>query len=315
MKKGKMLCYGLLRFFSNLFLILSNRLLFCANFFRERLYFAFEYEERADDIYLSSYPKAGSTALQMMLYQMTSNGSMGIEHISTVIPWLEEVVLFNPGYINELKSPRIFKTHRVYKYLPKNGKVIYIVRNIKDTCVSYFHHLMSDKGYFSETFDSYFDFFIKGTVPWGTWSKHLKSWWPHRRDDRVLFLYYDELKNNPEAVVRKIDRFCGFKISEEKIQDIVVKNSIQNMKKYNHLFDPRLSAYRRSGQENFKKAFIRKGVIDGWKEKLNDQQEATLDAITVSTLKKLKVAPSDDGFHIFKVQYEGSNLSEIKPTP
>jgi len=40
---------------------------------------------RPGDIYIVSYPRSGTTWLQMILYQLTSDGSMGFDHITEFI--------------------------------------------------------------------------------------------------------------------------------------------------------------------------------------------------------------------------------------
>ena len=66
-------------------------------------------------------------------------------------------------------SPRVFKSHLTYELIPKphdknaEPRYIYVMRNPKDTAVSYFHH----KHFlpFTEdpaSWDSFFEQFIKG---------------------------------------------------------------------------------------------------------------------------------------------------------
>lgn len=50
-------------------------------------------------------------------------------------------------YIDSLPSPRFIKTHLPFHLLPrqlregkKKNKIIYVTRNPKDVCVSYYHH-------------------------------------------------------------------------------------------------------------------------------------------------------------------------------
>lgn len=51
--------------------------------------------------------------------------------------------------LDSLPSPRLLNTHFRFKYLPKGltekkSKIVHIVRNPKDACVSYYHHNAKD---------------------------------------------------------------------------------------------------------------------------------------------------------------------------
>ena len=48
-----------------------------------------EFGERDDDIYITTYPKSGTTVMQVILYQLTTKGDMGFKHIYDVSPWIE----------------------------------------------------------------------------------------------------------------------------------------------------------------------------------------------------------------------------------
>src|SRR6476619_4193224 len=81
---------------------------------------------RPDDIFIASFPKSGTTLMQMMLYQLTSDGSMEIPHIDSVCPWFEYEFMNHRGDSTQelfaaLPSPRIFKTHMHYDDLPRQG--------------------------------------------------------------------------------------------------------------------------------------------------------------------------------------------------
>ena len=53
-------------------------------------------------------------------------------------------------YVEEAKSPRIIKTHLPLSMLPPNlldvSKVVFVARNVKDVCVSFFHMEQIEKG-------------------------------------------------------------------------------------------------------------------------------------------------------------------------
>jgi hypothetical protein len=44
---------------------------------------------RPGDLYIASYPRSGTTWLQMIVYHLMTNGDMSFDHISAVIPFFE----------------------------------------------------------------------------------------------------------------------------------------------------------------------------------------------------------------------------------
>jgi hypothetical protein len=95
-------------------------------------------------------------------------------------------------YVNDLKHPRLLKTHFSYGNCPKSkqAKYIFAVRNPKDCLASYFFHNRNFKIYeWSDgEFNTFFEMFMRGELGFGDYFKHLKSWMPHINDPNVLFL-------------------------------------------------------------------------------------------------------------------------------
>src|SRR5215469_18574146 len=48
-----------------------------------------EFVPRPDDIFIATYPRSGTTWMQMLLYQLTSDGKMDMAHIAQHCPWFE----------------------------------------------------------------------------------------------------------------------------------------------------------------------------------------------------------------------------------
>lgn len=64
------------------------------------------------------------------------------------------LILDSVAYIQNLPSPRFIKTHFPFPLLPrqlrtgeKKAKIIYVSRNPKDTCVSFYYHTRLMEGY------------------------------------------------------------------------------------------------------------------------------------------------------------------------
>ena len=84
-------------------------------------------------------------------------------------------------YVEEAKSPRIIKTHLPLSMLPPSlldvSKVVFVARNVKDVCVSFFHmEQLNGAGLPKDTsFDDYVKFFMSGRPGvYGNYWNHLK---------------------------------------------------------------------------------------------------------------------------------------------
>ena len=69
--------------------------------------------------------------------------------------------------------------------------------------------------------------------------EHLLSWWKHRNDPNVLFLFFEEMKQDLESVVKVVASFMGIN-DKEKIQTAVQMSSFEFMKASGKKFDENL---------------------------------------------------------------------------
>ncbi|HYR11442.1 MAG TPA: sulfotransferase domain-containing protein, partial [Longimicrobium sp.] len=106
------------------------------------VHYGTEYDGSPDDIFIVTYPKSGTTWLQMIVYQLTTDGAMDFAHIDEVSPHLEETMIPRRRKISDLRAtPCVVKSHLPYHQVPKGpGRYIYCVRNGLDVAVSYHYH-------------------------------------------------------------------------------------------------------------------------------------------------------------------------------
>ena len=228
------------------------------------------YEGSPDDLFIVTYPKSGTTWLQMILYQLTTDGAMDFAHIDEVSPHLEETMVPRGRKISDLPgTPRVVKSHLHYRDIPKGpGRYIYCTRNGLDVAVSYFHH---SRSYFPPhdrvPMDEFFRRFMAGRVPYGSWFEHVAGWL--RNEDRldVLFVHYEELSADLEAGVKRIAEFCGITIDPAELPRILERSSFAFMREH----EARFSLDRRMLPKPVEAppGFIRRGKVGGWREELD----------------------------------------------
>lgn len=230
---------------------------------------------RPDDIFIVTYPRSGTTWMQMILYQLTSDGSMEIPHIAEYCPWFESSLRSARGFETR-PPPRIFKSHLPYRAIPKGPcKYIYVARDGRDVVVSNYHLYRTHVGY-QGTFAEFFERFMRGKAEHGSWFQHVLGWWKHRHDPNVLFLTYEELTRDLEGCLRRIIDFCQFEVSSERLPGIVERCSFNFMKGHESKFDPAFELLWEEGVQL--NSFLRKGRAGEGANDLTSEQAARFDA-------------------------------------
>jgi len=244
------------------------------------LQYGMEYEGSPDDIFIVTYPKSGTTWLQMIVYQLATDGAMDFTHIAEVSPHLEEILMPQGRKISDLRgTPRVVKSHLRYRDIPKGpGRYIYGIRNGLDVAVSYHYHARKYlPGLGQCSLGEFFSRFLAGRVPYGSWFEHVAGWLRNKDRLNVLVVTYEELSADLEAGVKRIADFCGITIDPAAMPRILERCSFAFMREH----DARFSIDGRSPLKSAGSAtaFIRQGQVGGWRQELDarsvsDFQEA-----------------------------------------
>ncbi|NXO31181.1 ST6B1 Sulfotransferase, partial [Cisticola juncidis] len=138
--------------------------------------------------------------------------------------------------MKQLPSRRIIVTHLRPDLLPPSifqskAKILVLVRNPKDTAVSYYHfyNKLPVLPSFS-SWDEYFTDFMNGKLAWGSYFDHLVEWNKCIDNGRIMTISYEELKEDPILGMKKIASFFGFSLCEEDFSRIAEKTSFKAMK-------------------------------------------------------------------------------------
>ncbi|KAM9305384.1 sulfotransferase 1C2-like [Gastrophryne carolinensis] len=246
------------------------------------------FQARPSDLLIATYPKAGTTWMQEIVDCILNNGEVektkrAPTHVR--FPFLEicspPPIPSGVDILNETPSPRLVKTHLPYKLVPKsfweqNCKAIYVARNAKDNVVSYyFFDLMNQTQPDPGTWEQYVEKFLKGDVGWGSWFDHVLGWWNAKDKGQILYVFYEDMKEDPKNEIRKVMKFLGKDLSEEVVEKICQHTSFKAMKE-NPMAN--YSSFPKSVFDQKLSPFMRKGEVADWMNHFTESQNKRFDA-------------------------------------
>lgn len=198
------------------------------------------YRPSADDVFIATFPKCGTTWTQQILHALRTRGSMDFDEITAVVPWLEmaHALGMDPN-APQVAQPKVFKTHLSYEEVPKGGRYVHVMRDPLDVLVSHYHF---HEGWFFEPGSIDLATHARETFlarPVGYW-EFLLSWWPHRHDTEVLFLAYEDMLADPPGSVGRLAEHIGCALDPALVDIVVERSSLSFMKRHAAQFDDHL---------------------------------------------------------------------------
>ncbi|KAJ8982719.1 hypothetical protein NQ317_019510 [Molorchus minor] len=266
------------------------------------------------DVWISSFPKTGTTWTQEMVWMILNNldAVKGQENLGFRVPFLELSAIFdhresiknNPDfdppefladsikYCKSLKSPVCLKTHLPWCLMPKHiqegtrkPKIIYVTRNPKDTCVSYFNHAKLLEGY-SGTFDDFCRLFLAGKLTYTPFWEHIFPYWERRHQSNILFVKYEEMIKDLPTVIRRVAQFLEKDLTDQQVAFLTDHLSFASMKKNRSVnYDTLVEFNKKHNLTNFDGAFMNSGTVGSHKTKMSPEWIEKFDAWTEEHLK------------------------------
>ncbi len=74
---------------------------------------------------------------------------------------------------------------------------------------------------------------------WGPWPAHVRGWWEKaRREDNVLFVRFEDMKDDLPTVIRSVAELLGLEpLTEEEIGRVAHKCSFEYMREHKLAFE------------------------------------------------------------------------------
>ncbi|KAJ9600879.1 hypothetical protein L9F63_000991 [Diploptera punctata] len=255
---------------------------------------------RDSDIWVISHPKTGTTWTQEMAWVIGND--LDFEGAKTPLPerfpFLDHSPLFDytdilpkipdfklPDFVNDsvsyienMPSPRYIKTHLPWELLPKQirdgskkPKIIYVARNAKDTCVSYYHHCKLLEGY-TGNFEDYCKLFLGGSLCFAPFWPHVLNFWKRRDEQNILFLKFEDLKKDLPGVIKKTADFLGKDLNEDQVEVLSNHLSFASMKNNRAVnYEAATEINRKFNLVLAEGQFMRSGKVGNYKEVMSPE--------------------------------------------
>ncbi|XP_043641879.1 sulfotransferase 1 family member D1-like [Drosophila teissieri] len=242
---------------------------------------------RDDDVWIVTLPKCGTTWMQELLWLLLNNcdfqGAL-TKDLELRTPYLEFNFLvfkdlnraFEP--IEELKSPRLLKSHLPLALLPTKlwegkHKVIYVFRNPLDSSVSRYYHGVTFGFHYGKTLHEYFDELLAKDDFATEYIEHAHEFYQLRNEPWVFYTSFEMMKKDLRGVINDVSRFLDKPINDQQMEQLLKHLSFAEMKKNpttNHLWELAQSQHENAGKERH--SFVRRGDVNGYKDELKPEQ-------------------------------------------
>lgn len=238
------------------------------------------YAEKADAC-LVSFPKSGRTWLRYILSFYFSaafgkNDKTNLHNMFALVPNFDlDAVRGIPAFISQGaagKMPMVVVSHEARSQLPDKLPIIVMVRDPRDVLVSGYFHATRHKGRFSGSLSDFIDDPDYGMPKM---ISYLNGWATGLSGRRHHIVSYENLSAVPVKEIEGILNFLGCEIKPAVVQAAVDAGQFERMQEMEVAEGIPAHEYDRTDLQSMR---MRKGLVGGFREYLNDEEIARIEA-------------------------------------
>ena len=204
--------------------------------------------------------------------------------ISDRFPFIEWQTPGDISVVDKLASEpgqRLIKSHLGPHFFEKalretKAKFIICMRNIKDNLVSYYHFykMLPLLGNYEGSFSEFLKLFEQKKLVDGDWFDFSLGWWALKDNPHILFTKFEDLSQDLEGEVRRVDAFLGRNSSDDVINTVCNNVTFDVMKE-----NPTVN------RSKYLSNFMRKGKVGDWRNYFSMEQSVALDELYAKKMK------------------------------
>ncbi len=224
------------------------------------------------DVFITGYPKSGNTWVQNLLAGALWGADPALAPDAVVQQLVPDVHYLT--HYARLGPVMAFKSHSLPE--ARYRKVVYLVRDVRDVMVSYYHHINA----LSRSPVS-FDAIVRQGVglTHGRWHEHVDAWHANPFHAQLIVVRYEDLKRDSAHELGRILEFAGVACQEQTLRWAAERSSFANLRQKEER-----SGYHGDWPKD--KRFIRRGEVGSFKQEMPPEVLAQLMLQAGATLQR-----------------------------
>ena len=195
---------------------------------------------KKSDVFIVTYPKCGTTWVSAICHFLRSDrcGGDDFGEITEVVPW--DIVALDCGQDldgAQVGSVRLFKSHEAHEKIAKGARYVYVARDPKDAFLSFYKFLPAYMHAEPLSVERFAQGIFGGLSHSGGIWTHFAGWWPRRRDANVLWLTYEDIKEDPKREIARVARFMGCASDAETVDRVHAATTLEAMSRDGAKYD------------------------------------------------------------------------------
>lgn len=207
------------------------------------------YVPQLEDVFVVTQMKCGTTWMQHIVFQVLHRGNGDLVETGramyAISPWIEgrkSVPLEEAPLQGKDGATRIIKTHLPASHCPisPQARYIYVARHPLSCFASCIDFIVTNVGGMAPPPAAFEEWFTSPDLMWwGTWTDHVKGWWDRaQKENNILFLYFEDMKKDLPACVRRVAEFLGVApLTEQELANVVHKCGFKYMQEHQDNFE------------------------------------------------------------------------------